>query len=991
MVKISFSSEEQLYIFIPSASKGIKNIAEKFSKDIYSTSNQEPIIKEEFTNVKQAVIIVTLTECEDKIIEELSTRLEGVHLISGKYESYDIEMIENIFGVENALVICGSDRLGSIYGMFFVSKLLGVSPQVWFGDATPMKYRKINFKSQVIDDLENNVELETGIFRKISKERNKKDIYISRYTSKEPIIRYRGFFINDEWPCFGNWAMEHFGGLNSKMYEHIFEYLLRLNGNYLWPAMWNSAFMEDDKESIRLANSYGIYIGMSHHEPCNRSGIEYSRLRGKDSIYGDAWDYRINKNKILKFWEDGLKRSAGFRTIPTIGMRGENDSKLLEEGADITSNVEVLKDIIKNQNILIRDILGDVPKLFAVYKEVEDYFFGENENGLKGYDELKDAILLLCEDNHGNMRALPDESFRNHKGGLGMYYHFDYHGDPISYEWVCSTPISKVWEQMSEAYAFGINKLWIVNVGDVKFQEYPLNYFMDLAYDFEKYSLDYLAYEKKWVSRIFEEFLDSKTCLKIGELLHDFLYLNHLRRPEALNDKVYSAYNYLETDRILEKVNSLQLLDEELIEITKKAGCRKAYISLISFQARASLNLLKLHLFTGKNHHYANTGRAVANLYAQYIDRHIELDRNLAKDFAKFKLGKWNGMQLASHIGFTNWNDEDYRYPIKYILTLPNKPRLVVSKVDAENIYTNQYFPKTLEIRDFLESERESIELEIANGGVGTLNWETNLKCSWLKLSKTFGETPLIERIKIQLEKSELDYDKDYEVEFKIYTETEFVPVKVFARKRSYKKADKEAFIMQDKIFTIPANCFYQKEDVKLSDNLKLLTKDSMGSFKIIKDFGKYGFGIKAFPLIKSFLPNEKSPSVSYLIYSEYAFKAEITLCTSPANPLKYGGKLSFGLKINSESVKEVDITGSDYKAGDNNCKEWASAVLNAEHRATIIGNIKKGNNEIKIFARQSGIVLERILITQVGDKKKESYLGAVNGIKVKDIVKCDS
>lgn len=159
----------------------------------------------------------------------------------------------------------------------------------------------------------------------------------------------------------------------------------------------------------------------------------------------------------------------------------------------------------------------------------------------------------------------------------------------------------------------------------------------------------------------------------------------------------------------------------------------------------------------------------------------------------------------------------------------------------------------------------------------------------------------------------------------------------------------------------------------------------------MIEDFGKYGFGIKAFPLIKSFLPNEKSPSVSYLIYSEYAFKAEITLCTSPANPLKYGGKLSFGLKINSESVKEVDITGSDYKAGDNNCKEWASAVLNAEHRATIIGNIKKGNNEIKIFARQSGIVLERILITQVGDKKKESYLGAVNGIKVKDIVKCDS
>lgn len=165
-------------------------------------------------------------------------------------------------------------------------------------------------------------------------------------------------------------------------------------------------------ESMKLADEYGIYIGMSHHEPCMRSGAEYSKVRGKGSPYGDAWSYKTNKEGIIKFWEDGLKRSQGYRVFPTIGMRGENDSKILGYNATISENVRLLKEVITKQRELIRSILEKkekkVPQLFAVYKEVEDYYFGEEGEGLRGFKELEDVTLLLCDDNFGNMRTLPE-------------------------------------------------------------------------------------------------------------------------------------------------------------------------------------------------------------------------------------------------------------------------------------------------------------------------------------------------------------------------------------------------------------------------------------------------------------------------------------------------------------------------------------------------------------------------------------------------------
>lgn len=977
MAIFEFKSEKikNLYILDRNES-GIEKIANKLKKDIYDTSDCKINIYKNHQIEKDNMAIVIGTYgngFSDEILKDISE----IKAIENKRESFFIAVREDFFNIKNALVICGSEKIGTIYGMFFLSKLLGVTPVRYFGDASPFKYKKIileNFKKEE-EKLKNTELFESGVYVKKDDGKTVKNIYLNTYISDEPSIRYRGFFINDEWPCFGNWTMEHFGGFNASMYDHIFEYLLRMNGNYLWPAMWNSAFMEEGPGllSMELANEYGIYIGMSHHEHCNRSGIEYGRLRGKDSIYGDAWDFRNNREGILKFWEDGLIRSKGLNTIPTVGMRGENDSKLLKEGENISSNVDVLKDIIKCQNKLIDGILGKVPKVFAVYKEVEDYFFGETNNGLKGYAELDDTILILCDDNHSNMRALPYESFRNHRGGFGMYYHLDYHGDPISYEWVCSTPISKVWEQMSEAYEYGVRDLWIVNVGDVKFQEYPLSFFMNLAYDYPKYSKFKMLrkYENDWIRNIFGDFLDNKILQKVCEVLHEFLELNHLRRPEALNSNIYSAYENMEADRILKRVNELESLNDRILDEAKANGCEKAYISLLHFQVLASANLIKMQLYAAKNRHYAKTGRAIANVFAKYIKACIKKDEILSEKFGEFNNGKWNGMQLASHIGFTNWNDEDFRYPVINTLYLPKKPRLVVSRADSEMIFTNQYFPKDLEI-DFSNNFKKKAVLEIANGGSGKLVWSSDLNSDFVRLSKESGEVELLDRIYIEIDTSVLETEEIHECRFKIFTENEFVPIVVRANRKELCDVKSGAFLFENNECVILAK-HYSGKGNSLEDS---------GGFEIIEDFGKYSSGIKVFPLKNNYTSYEAAPYVEYEFFSECDREVTINLHTSPANPLVYGGELSFFIGVNDDEIIRLVIADKNYKGGDNSCSSWARAVLDGEHIGSIKYNIKAGNNSLKVFAAESGLVLEKIVIRDMSCDKDNSYLGQAESFR---------
>lgn len=1039
---LELSKERQVFFIVPQESgSGVRRIAEKVSADVTHTSGAQPVfcssirqaaaVQDEAVKMAdnagrtgdvsgmQAVVAVT---DGGELAAQLAARSPGLKAVSGKRESYAFFLLDYPLGaeegqreaaqdcgtgspaaIETALVIYGSDKLGTIYGLFHLSELLGVTPYVYWGDADPVSYERITLAA------EPGTECTGG---------REKQVQVENFCSKEPSVKYRGFFINDEWPCFGNWTFSHFGGFTAQMYDHVFEYLLRLKGNYLWPAMWTSSFLLDGPglASMELADEYGIYIGMSHHEPCMRSGEEFTLVKGEDSPYGTDWSYVTNQEGILRFWEDGLKRSRGHHVFPTIGMRGERDSKMLGEDSQISENVRLLKEIIKKQRQMIAEHLQTgtepVPQLFAVYKEVEDYYFGDASGGLRGFEELSDVTLLLCEDNFGHMRALPEEAERGHKGGFGMYYHLDYHGDPVSYEWYPSVTPSKIWEQMTEAYEYGIRELWIVNVGDLKFQEYPLGYFMNLAYDFETWGSSApnqtKQYEKQWLEQVFGAYASAQELEQAGRVLDGFLKINSLRRPESLHAEIYHPAHYDESRRMMQLCDAIEQENEKLRAAFRERGMEQAYESMIYFPAAASVNLLKMHLYAGWNHLYAKQGKAIANEMGDLMERCILRDEALAAQVKAFRDGKWAGMELASHIGFTNWNDEDWRYPLRHVVRLPEKPRLTVSKADETAHFTNQYFPKPLQI--VLETADECQAcIQAANSGQGILEWQIEMEtgCDWLEFSTTSGKTALQDEIRLTLLPEKLAQAEGF-CAFRITAGEQFVPVHVKAVRRETAGIPDGTFLARGQVFVLDA--------VHFTGQRNGTCHGQAAAFRPLVDFGKYGSGMKVFPVTASFCgaSAQDAPALSYRIFAQQAGDYYLQLHTSPANPLIYGGKLHFGVCVQSlpdggkepddghvaaaqpdsqtkaAAVQEVEITGTGYKGGEPGCIPWEQAVLNQEHTAGTQVHLEQGLNQITVYAREAGIVLERIVLHPADaackETYKEAYLGAPESWRVNTV-----
>ena len=755
--------------------------------------------------------------------------------------------------------------------------------------------------------------------------------------------------------------------------------------------------------NLQLADEYGIYIGMSHHEQCMRAGEEYSHVRGADSIYGDAWDYRINPDGLLRFWEDGIRRSRDYRVMPTLGMRGERDSKMLEEGAPLSENVRLLKEIIQKQREMIKihmEERGPVTKVFAVYKEVEEYYFGGKKGeGLAGDPGLEDVILLFCEDNFGNMRALPSaEDLKKHRGGFGMYYHLDYHGDPISYEWVASQPPIKIWDQMNKAWDHGIRDLWIVNAGDVKFQEYPLSFFMAFAYDREQFRESRCVEEhaENFVRDAFGRHQDASVHSSIKRVLTESLRLNFLRRPEALHSEILHPAHYGETDRMLSLCGSLEEENEAILQRLREEETEKTYYSTVYFPAAASLNLWKMHLFAGKNHLYASQGKAAANHYAGLVEACIERDRALSEDWRRFLGGKWSGMELASHIGFINWNDEDWRYPVRHVLSLPDRERLIVSKAGETKHFSNQYFPRPLVVRDFSESSRKEARIQIAAGGSRKIRWSlTDEKgetpfCPWLSFSVLSGETDAEDILILSVKTArEGNGEATKEVEKKLWRAFRFfirsgnqsVPLLVEPPSFCLPCEEPGLYVEEDGTIRMDADGYLRKEE-----------GECLGTcyrWEEIPRLGKQRMALRLHPSRGHFLsekgekaPLAGAPCLSYGFWLEKEGGYTVIFTLAAANPARYGGKLSLWVVAGQEE-KRVDITGRDYRAGEAGCGQWAEAVLKQELTAGEVFFLEKGANRLRVIPSEAGVILERITVCPVGKNPPSSYLGGPESVRI--------
>src|SRR5450432_1926875 len=488
----------------------MQKVAELLQQDIEMITGEKPRILDVMPASADQLIIIGSMDSSD-IIRTLAAE-NKIHTITlkGQWEKFQFQTLDKpVKGIQRALIIAGSDKRGTAFGVLEMSKHMGVSPWYWWADVPAKKKKEVYIKK--------------GLF-----------IYGS------PSVKYRGIFINDEAPAFSGWAKEKFGGLNHQVYEKIFELLLRLKANYLWPAMWGNAFNDDDTLSPVLADEWGIVMGTSHHEPMLRAQQEWKRY-GK----GD-WNYQTNDTILRAFWKKGIENMGTHESIVTVGMRGDGDKPMTEGTA-----TALLERIVSDQRKIIEDIThkpaNQTPQLWALYKEVQDYY----DKGMRVPD---DVTLLLCDDNWGNIRKLPKLNDKSRAGGYGIYYHFDYVGDPRNYKWINTNSVPRVWEQMHLAYAYGVDKIWIVNVGDLKPMEFPISFFLDYAWNPDKWNEDNLKdYYTNWAAQQF----GNTYAKQIGDIIKKYSQYNARRKPELLSPETYSLLHYHEADNVVSDYNKL--------------------------------------------------------------------------------------------------------------------------------------------------------------------------------------------------------------------------------------------------------------------------------------------------------------------------------------------------------------------------------------------------------------------------------------------------
>ena len=524
--------------------------------------------------------------------------------LKGKTEKFIIKTIGN------QLVIAGSDKRGTVYGIYELSRQIGVSPWYYWADVPVEKHS---------------------------------DLYIQKgeFTDGEPAVRYRGLFLNDEAPCLTSWVKNTFGTNygDHRFYEKVFELILRLKGNYMWPAMWGWAFYADDPENLKTADAMGIMMGTSHHEPMARNHQEYAR----DRKGWGAWNYSTNKDNLDRFFREGIERMKGTDDIVTIGMRGDGD-----EAMGNSTDTKLLENIIDNQRRIIKEVTKrpakETPQIWALYKEVQDYY----DAGLRVPD---DVTVLLCDDNWGNVRRLPTAEEQKRKGGWGLYYHVDYVGAPRNTKWINVTPTQNMWEQLQLAYNGGIQKLWILNVGDLKPMEYPIQLFMDMAWNPQKYNADNLLCHTRDFCA--ESFGEEQAC-EAASILNLVSKYNGRITSEMLDATTYT------TEEFAKVVADYQALEARALRqfITLKPEYQDAYRQIILFPVQAMGNIYEMYYAQAMNLKLADQGDPEANFWAERCRQAFKRDSLLNLQYNKeIAGGKWDGMMTQKHISYTEWHD----------------------------------------------------------------------------------------------------------------------------------------------------------------------------------------------------------------------------------------------------------------------------------------------------------------------------------------------
>jgi hypothetical protein len=882
---------------------GVVRAAGDLSTDIDRVTGEQPALLHAGADVHNGDVVLIGTIGRSALIDDLVRRHKlDVSGIAGKWETAVTTIVERPMpGVRRALVLAGSDKRGTIFAIYDLSEQIGVSPWTWWADVR--------------------VPHQDALF-----------VEPGRHTQPVPAVKYRGIFLNDEAPALTGWVNEKYGGYNSKFYVHVFELLLRLKANFLWPAMWNSAFAADDSLNARLADEYGIVMGTSHEEPMMRAEKEWKRADG-------PWNYAENQKRIEEFWRAGMERNKNYEEIVTLGMRGVNDTPM-----SASANSELLEKIVAEQRQILKETvnpdLAEVPQVWALYKEVQSYY----DNGMRVPD---DVTLLWSDDNWGDLRRLPTPEERKRSGGAGIYYHFDYVGDPRSYKWLNTNPIPKVWEQMNVALRYGADRIWVVNVGDLKPMEFPIEFFLTMARTPDRWNQNNLdGYTRLWATREF----GPEHAADIATAIEDYTRYNGRRKPELIDSNTFSLTSYREADRVEQEWKSLAARVDKLADELPEDE-RASFFELVQYPVDACANLTELYIAAGRNALYARQGRASANRYADEARTLFAKDATLTDEYNhKLLIGRWDHMMDQTHIGYTFWNEP----PLN---AMPPVTELQPASVASIGVSIEGGLGFRASLGQFDSVAQPTRMLTLFNRGLTPVEFHLTTSDPWIVVSQMSGT--------VRGEDLALDVQVDWanapsgSAHGSITVWQKALPPMVVwldtLRLADVTRANAEGFVESDGYVAIEAA------------DATARTADADVRWEELPGFGETRSAMTVFPVTAA----SSLSSAASLQYRIYLYESgNFTLASVLAPTLNFvpGRGLRFAVSVDNEPRTIVDALEHNAQS------DWAQAVRDGVKKVSIPLTIASpGYHTLKIWMVDPGVVLERIVLSH---SVLPSYLG---------------
>ncbi|MEP6674425.1 MAG: glycosyl hydrolase 115 family protein [Ferruginibacter sp.] len=934
------ANDKSASIYVDTADyKAVVRAATDLADDVHKVSGIAAVVKATLKPEVGSIIIGTIGKSWliDKMIADKKINVADK---KGKWESFLIQT------VDGNLVVAGSDRRGTVYGIYDISEKIGVSPWYFWADVPVKKSNQLYVKA-------------------------------GRYIQDPPKIKYRGIFINDESPSFTGWCRAKFGGVNSKMYATMFELLLRLKANYLWPAMWGNAFNEDDTMSPVVANEYGIVMGNSHHEPMMRAQKEWTNSHNN---YGNGeWNYITNKDGLTSFWTKGLERNKNYDNLITMGMRGDGDVAM-GNGND-SENIKTLHDVITRQREIIKNVYKDNPanhpQLWAIFTEVQRYYD-------KGFTVPDDITLLFCDNNWGYVRRVGPAKEKNRKGGMGLYYHIDMNGGPWNDRWINTTTIPKLREQLNIAYQTGLDRIWIVNVGDLKPKELPIDFIMHYAWNPDAIPANKtFDYTVDWATKIFGKELAGE----IADIVSKYPKYNLWRKPEVQVPGIFSIVNHHEADSVIKlwqdvAAKAIALKDK----ITPEA--QDAYYQLVLYPAKASAAVAEMFLDADINNLYAKQGRITANYYAEKVKTLYALDSAMSGYYNDTMAnGKWKNMMSDIHIGYTRWSMPKYNTmpAVTYVTALPSATMGVAVE---GNQLSFSGAADNVELPMFDGLKKPTYYIDVFNKGTGSFSFDIKTNQPWIKLSASKGTVEKEQRIMVGIDWNGLPNGNANGL-IEIKNGDSVVKVQVNIVNTVIPKTAGTFFGSLTGEFSIPANKY----------NANIAGKNA--AWILLPDLGRSEACMGIDPVTAPSATPTTAPKLSYKVYINQPGKATVLLGILPTQDVYPQRGFRIAVSLDNDTVQILDArkglldTFSEYTAKNLADSKVLKALPALNKDIQLIGNGKPRRNEvfdnirwldvqldvpkagfhtINVFMIDPEIVLQKIVVNP--DNNHPSYFG---------------